>query len=127
MTAENSNAPIYRENSCIWVNFSIRLQFDTRDLKHVLRLAAVRTFTFVQNPVNDNAGAAANPLRPVSAHHDALKIIYGQLTQGACTTYPRDICPHLAVRLVISGFTAELTAAALLAIENRYASVKKSS
>lgn len=72
----NSDAPIYRENSCIWVNFSIRLQFDARHLKHVLRLAAVRTFTFVQNPVNNNAGATANPLRPVSTHHDALKVIY---------------------------------------------------
>lgn len=73
---ENSDAPIYSENSCIWVNFSIRLQFDARHLQHVLRLAAVRTFTFVKNPVNNNACAPANPLRPVGAHHDALKVIY---------------------------------------------------
>lgn len=113
---ENSIAPIYREFSCIWVNFSIRLQFDTRDLKHVLRLAAVRTFTFIQNPVNFNTCAPANPLRPVGAKHNDLVVVNGKLAQRTYAAIPRNVCPHFAVRFVLSGFTAELAVNTVLAI-----------
>ena len=113
---ENSNAPIYRENSCVWVNFSIRLQFDARDLKHILRLAAMRTFTFIQNPIDFNTCAPANPLRPICAKHNDLVIVNGKLAQRTYAAVPRNVCPHLAVRFILSGFTAELAINTVLAI-----------